>query len=79
MPIRFRLKYGQGWAPSAHIEGIVACFPGCYARMTLRRMLRSNAMAVGMYEHFGFRVLRAISVPVVNVRMVAMVRDPQTS
>jgi ribosomal protein S18 acetylase RimI-like enzyme len=40
--------YGEVWAPSADLEGIIAWLPGRYAKMTTWRMLRSGAILPGL-------------------------------
>lgn len=40
--------YGEVWAPSADLEGIIAWVPGRYARMTAWRLLRSGAILPGL-------------------------------
>lgn len=47
-PIRYCLKYGQVYAPSAALEGVAAWTPGKLAEMTLWRMLLSGAMGAGL-------------------------------
>ena len=154
-PIRHCLKYGEVYAPSENLEGILAWVPGKYADMTIWRMMRSGAMGAGMrmgwnvakqmgtvfkpiaedrrkhmaenpylyllvigvatelqgkgfgrkligaaiekseregiqlyleteteenvkmYEHFGFRLLEKITLPIVDLPMWEMVREPQ--
>ncbi|MFC2013097.1 GNAT family N-acetyltransferase [Chloroflexota bacterium] len=154
-PIRHCLKYGEVYAPSEDLEGILAWVLGKYADMTIWRMIRSGAMGAGMrmgwnvakqmgsvlkpiaedrrkhmagnpylyllvfgvatemqgkgfgkkligaaiekseregiqlyleteteenvkmYEHFGFRLLEKITLPLVDLPMWEMVREPQ--
>ena len=154
-PIVYALKYGEVWATSAALEGIIAWLPGLYANMTIWRMLRSGAIFtsipmglkfgrkleaifrllerdrmehmkstpfiylevlgvapvsqgqglggrllralieksdqmslpiyleteternIGMYARFGFRVLTEITLPVLNLPMWEMVREPK--
>ena len=40
--------YGEVWAPSADLEGIIAWLPGRYTKMTIWRMLRSGAILPGL-------------------------------
>lgn len=47
-PVRYCLKYGQVYAPSAALEGVAAWTPGELANMTPWRMLWSGAMGAGM-------------------------------
>jgi ribosomal protein S18 acetylase RimI-like enzyme len=48
VPVRHCLKYGEVYAPSEDLEGILAWVPGKYADMTIWRMMRSGAMGAGM-------------------------------
>ena len=155
VPVRHCLKYGEVYAPSEDLEGIVAWVPGKYADMTAWRIIRSGAMGaamrmgsnaakkmgpvfkpvtqdrhehvaghaflyllivgvatelqgkgfgrklidaaieksereglhlyleteteenVRMYEHFGFRLLKKITLPIVDLPMWEMVRKPK--
>ncbi|MBN2003781.1 MAG: GNAT family N-acetyltransferase [Anaerolineae bacterium] len=47
-PVRYCLKYGEVYAPSAALEGVAAWVPGELADMTLWRMLLSGAIWPGM-------------------------------
>ena len=47
-PVRYCLKYGQVYAPSAALEGVAAWTPGELANMTPWRMLLSGAIWSGM-------------------------------
>ncbi len=146
IPVRYCLKYGEVYAPSENLEGIVAWVPEKYAEMTAWRMIRSGAtgaakkmgsvfkpmaedrrkymagctylyllvvgVATGMQgkvfgrklvgaaiekseregrqlyleteteenvqmnEHFGFRLLKNITLPIVDLPMWEMVRKP---
>jgi GNAT superfamily N-acetyltransferase len=153
--VRYCLNYGEVYAPSKNLEGVVGLVPGKYAGMTVWRMIRSGAMGVSMrmglnaakkmrpvfkpfakdrrehmagntylylliigvttelqskgfgrelvgaaiersereglqlyletgteenmkmYEHFGFRLLKRITLPIVDLPMWEMVREPQ--
>ncbi|MFC2067907.1 GNAT family N-acetyltransferase [Chloroflexota bacterium] len=155
IPVRHCLKYGEVYAPSENLEGVVAWVPEKYAEMTAWRMICSGAMGAGMrmgsnaakkmgpvfkpmaedrrkhmaenpylyllvigvatelqgkgfgrkligaaiekseregiqlyleteteenvkmYEHFGFRLLEKITLPIVDLPMWEMVREPQ--
>jgi ribosomal protein S18 acetylase RimI-like enzyme len=155
VPVRYCLKYGEVYAPSKDLEGVVAWVPGEYADMTAWRIIRSGAIgaairmglsaskkmgpvfktiaedrhehmagstylylfvvgvatrlqgkgfggklisaAIGkserkgvqlyleteteenvkMYEHFGFRLLKRITLPMVDLPMWEMVRKPK--
>lgn len=44
VPVRYCLKYGEVYATSENLEGIVAWVPGEYAEMTAWRIIRSGAM-----------------------------------
>ena len=157
VPVRYCLKYGEVYAPSEDLEGVVAWVPGKYADMTMWRIIRSGAMGaairmgsnaskkmepvfkpvtedrnehmaghnflyllivgiatelqgkgfgrkligaaiekseherlqlyleteteenVKMYEHFGFGLLKRITLPIVNLPMWEMVRKPKAS
>jgi len=48
VPVRLCLKYGEVYAPSEDLEGILAWVPEKYADMTVWRMIRSGAMGSGM-------------------------------
>ena len=151
--VRYGLKYGEVYAPSEDMEGVVAWVPGKYADMNAWHMIRSGSMGAGMrmglnvikkmgilkqlgedrhehmagctflylliigvatglqgkgfgrklidaaieksereglhlhleteieenvkmYEHFGFRLLKRITLPIVNLPMWEMVRNP---
>ena len=155
VPVRHCLKYGEVYATSEDLEGVIGWVPGEYADMNAWRMIRSgslgSAMRIGlnpakkmgsvfkavvkdrrehmaghtflyvsivgvatkaqgkgfgrklldaaikksereglylyleteteenmrMYEHFGFRLLKKITLPVVELPMWEMVREPQ--
>jgi len=157
VPVRHCLKYGEVYAPSENLEGVVAWVPGKYADMTAWRIIRSGAVGaamrmglnaskkmglifkpvtedrnehmarstylyllvvgvatelqgkgfgrklivaaieksereglqlyleteteenVKMYEHFGFRLLKRITLPIVDLPMWEMVRKPKLS
>jgi len=152
--VRYCLKYGEVYAPSEDLEGIIGWIPGKYADMNAWRAIRSGSMGVGMrmglntamkmgtifrpvaedrrehmagcafsyvlvfgvatelqgkgfgrklidaaieksereglylyleteteenvkmYEHFGFRLLKKITLPIINLPMWEMVREP---
>ena len=48
VPVRYCLKYGEVYATSEALEGVVAWVPGKYADMTIWRILRSGAMGAAM-------------------------------
>jgi len=153
--VRYCLKYGEVYAPSENLEGVIGLVPGKYADMNWRRMIRSGTMSVGMrmglntamkmgtifkpvvedrqehmagcaflyvlvfgvatelqgkgfgrklidaaieksereglhlyleteteenvrmYEHFGFRLLKKITLPIIELPMWEMVREPK--
>ena len=153
--VRYCLKYGQVYAPSEDLEGVIGLVPGEYADTTWWRAMRSGTMSVGMrmglntakkvrtvfkpitedrhehmaghtflyllvlgvatemqgkgfgrkligaaieksereglllyletseeenikmYEHFGFRLLKKITLPIVDLPMWEMVREPK--
>lgn len=157
VPVRYCLKYGEVYATSENLEGVVVWVPGKYADMTAWRIIRSGAMGaamrmgsnaakkmgsifkpvtedrrkhmagcsflyllvvgvaaelqgkgfgrelidaaieksereglqlyleteteenVKMYEHFGFSLLKTITLPVVDLPMWEMVRKPKLS
>ncbi|MFC2032631.1 GNAT family N-acetyltransferase [Chloroflexota bacterium] len=157
VPVRHCLKYGEVYAPSEDLEGVVAWVPGKYADMTAWRIIHSGAMGaamrmgsnaakkmgpvfkpvtedrhehmagrtylyllvigvatklqgkgfgrklisaaieksereglqlyleteteenVKMYEHFGFRLIKRITLPMVDLPMWEMVRKPKLS
>jgi GNAT superfamily N-acetyltransferase len=153
--VRYCLKYGEVYAPSEDLEGVIGLVLGKYADMNWWRAIRSGAMGVGMrmglntakkmgtifkpvvedrreymagcaflyvlvfgvstelqgkgfgrkligaaieksereglhlyleteteenvrmYEHFGFRLLKKITLPIVELPMWEMVREPK--
>jgi ribosomal protein S18 acetylase RimI-like enzyme len=155
VPVRYCLKYGEVYAPSENLEGVIGLVPGKYADMNAWRAIRSGGMSLGMrmglktamkmgtifkqivkdrrehtagcaflyvlvfgvatglqgkgfgrkligaaieksqreglhlyleteteenvkmYEHFGFRLLKRITLPVVDLPMWEMVREPK--
>jgi GNAT superfamily N-acetyltransferase len=48
VPVRHCLKYGEVYAPSRDLEGIVAWVPGKYADMTMWSIIRSGAIGAAM-------------------------------
>ena len=48
VPVRYCLKYGEVYAPSEDLEGVVAWVPGEYADMTAWRIIRSGAIGAAM-------------------------------
>jgi len=157
VPFRHCLKYGEVYAPSKDLEGVIAWVPGKYADMTAWSIIRSGAVGaairmgsnaskkmgpvfkpvtedrhehmarstylyllvigvdtklqgkgfgrkligaaieksereglqlyleteleenVKMYEHFGFKLLKRITLPIVDLPMWEMVREPKLS
>jgi len=153
--VRYCLKYGEVYAPSEDLEGVIGLVPGEYADTTWWRAIRSGTMSVGMrmglntakkvrtvfkpitedrhehmaghtflyllvlgvatemqgkgfgrkligaaieksereglllyletseeenikmYEHFGFRLLKTVTIPIVDLPMWEMVREPK--
>jgi ribosomal protein S18 acetylase RimI-like enzyme len=153
--VRYCLKYGELYAPSENMEGIIGLIPGKYADMNAWRAILSGSMGVGMriglstamkmgtifksvvgdrrehmagcaflyvlvfgvatelqgkgfgrklmdaaieksereglhlyleteteenvkmYEHFGFKLLKKVTLPVVDLPMWEMVREPK--
>ena len=153
--VRYCLKYGELYAPSENMEGIIGLVPGKYADMNAWRAILSGSMGVGMriglstamkmgtifksvvgdrrehmagcaflyvlvfgvatelqgkgfgrklmdaaieksereglhlyleteteenvkmYEHFGFRLLKRVNLPIVGLPMWEMVREPK--
>jgi GNAT superfamily N-acetyltransferase len=153
--VRYCLKYGEVYASSEDLEGVIGLVPGKYADMSWWRAIRSGSMGVGMrmglnaakkirtvfkpvaedrrehmagnnylyllivgvatelqgkgfgrklidaaieksereglqlyletgteentkmYEHFGFRLLKKITLPIVDLPMWEMVREPK--
>ncbi|MGC9396512.1 MAG: GNAT family N-acetyltransferase [Anaerolineae bacterium] len=55
-PVRYCLKYGEVYAPSAALEGVAAWVPGELADMTFWRVFRSGAIWPGM--RLGFSTTR---------------------
>jgi hypothetical protein len=58
--VRYGLKYGEGYAPSEAMEGVVAWVPGKYADMNAWRMIRSGGMRAGM--RMGLNVMKKMGV-----------------
>jgi ribosomal protein S18 acetylase RimI-like enzyme len=58
-PIRYCLRYGEVYAPSANLEGVAAWVPGELADMTFWRVLRSGAFLPGM--KLGTKVARKMA------------------
>jgi ribosomal protein S18 acetylase RimI-like enzyme len=48
VPVRHCLKYGEVYALSDNLEGVVAWVPGKYADMTAWRIIRSGAVGAAM-------------------------------
>ena len=48
VPVRYCLKYGEVYAPSKELEGVVAWVPGKYVDMTAWRLIRSGAMGAAI-------------------------------
>jgi len=48
VPVRHCLKYGEVYAPSDNLEGVVAWVPEKYADMTVWRMIQSGGMGAAM-------------------------------
>ena len=48
VPVRYCLKYGEVYATSEDLEGVIAWVPGKYADMTLWRMIISGAMGAAI-------------------------------
>jgi GNAT superfamily N-acetyltransferase len=46
--VRYCLKYGEVYAPSEDLEGIIGLIPGKYADMTVWQLLRCGAMGAAM-------------------------------
>ena len=154
VPVRYCMKYGEVYAPSEDLEGVIGLVPGKYADMDMWHLILSGAMGAAMrmglsaakkmwpigkpfvkdrhehmagrtflyplvvgvatelqgkgfgrilidaaiekseregiqiyletateenmkmYEHFGFRLLKKITLPIVDVPMWEMVRKP---
>ena len=55
-PVRYSLMFGEAYATSEKLEGIVAWVPGDLADMTAWRMIRSGAIWSGM--RIGAKLLR---------------------
>ena len=54
--VRQGLKYGEVYAPSENLEGVVAWVPGKYADMTVWQLIRSGSMGAAM--RIGLNVAR---------------------
>ena len=48
VPVRYCLQYGEVYAPSEDLEGVVAWVSGKYADMTAWRIIRSGALGAAM-------------------------------
>ena len=48
MPVRYCLKYGEVYAPSENLEGVIGWIPGKYADMNALGMIRSGGMGAAM-------------------------------
>ena len=48
VPVRYCLKYGEVYAPSEDLEGVIGLVPGKYADMNAWRAIRSGGMSLGM-------------------------------
>jgi ribosomal protein S18 acetylase RimI-like enzyme len=48
MPVKYSLRYGEAYAPSEQLEGVIAWVPGHFAEMTGWRILRSGALWSGL-------------------------------
>ncbi len=48
VPLRYCLKYGEVYAPSENLEGIITWVPGHLADMTIWRLIRSGALWSGL-------------------------------
>jgi ribosomal protein S18 acetylase RimI-like enzyme len=46
--VRYCLKYGDVYAPSEDLEGVIGLVPGKYADMNVWRAIRSGTIGVGM-------------------------------
>ena len=76
-PIRHCLKYGEVYAPSEDLEGILAWVLGKYADMTIWRMIRSGAMGAGM--RMGWNVAKqmgSVFKPIAEDRRKHMAENP---
>ncbi len=73
VPVRYGLKYGEVYAPSEKLEGVIAFLPGKYADMGIWGTLRSGAMGAAM--RMGMKAARKMSPifqPVVKDRRAHM-------
>ncbi len=59
-PVRYCLHYGEVWAPSSALEGIIAWVSGYAADMTLWRIFRSGALCPGL--RMGVRIGRRMQI-----------------
>ena len=57
--IRFGLKYGEVYAPSQNLEGIIAWVPGKYADMKTWHLLNSGA--TGAMMRIGFKAVKRMT------------------
>jgi ribosomal protein S18 acetylase RimI-like enzyme len=48
VPVRYCLKYGEVYAPSDDLEGVVAWVTGKYSDMTMWRIMRSGAVGAAL-------------------------------
>jgi GNAT superfamily N-acetyltransferase len=56
VPVRYCLKYGEVYAPSEDLEGVIGWVPGKYADMNAWRMICSGAL--GATRRIGLKVAR---------------------
>jgi ribosomal protein S18 acetylase RimI-like enzyme len=76
-PIRYCIKYGEVYAPSAALEGAAAWVSGKFADMTPWRVLLSGAMWAGMRMGFGVtRKMMPIFAPLEADRKATMQGKP---
>ena len=57
--VKLGLKYGEVYATSENLEGIIACVPGEYADMNTWRMIRCGA--TGSVLRLGLKVLKRMA------------------
>ena len=60
VPVRHCLKYGEVYAPSKNLEGVVAWVPGKYAEMTAWSIMRSGAMGAAIRMGTSLRTTRRV-------------------
>lgn len=76
-PVRYSLKYGEVYAPSAALEGVAAWVPGKLSDLTFWRVLRCGALWSGMKMDFSAtRKMMPVFAPIEKDRKATMQGKP---